>query len=65
MDEHSAIKEKPNAPALKPLEKKIVLDNVFFGYDNESRAVLRGVNLDIPAGTMVALVGESAEANRR
>jgi len=59
MDEHSDIKEKPNAPALKPLEKKIVLDNVFFGYDNESRAVLRGINLEVPAGTMVALVGES------
>ncbi|HEY9502505.1 MAG TPA: ABC transporter transmembrane domain-containing protein [Pyrinomonadaceae bacterium] len=59
MDEHSALKEKPDARELKPLKKEIVLDNVFFGYDNESRAVLRGVNLNIPAGAMVALVGES------
>jgi subfamily B ATP-binding cassette protein MsbA len=59
MDEHSAIKEKPDARELKPLQERIVLDNVFFGYDNETRAVLRGVNLDIPAGAMVALVGES------
>jgi subfamily B ATP-binding cassette protein MsbA len=59
MDEHSAIKERPDARELKPLKEKIVLDNVFFGYDNETRAVLRGVNLDISAGAMVALVGES------
>src|SRR5678816_1867166 len=59
MDEHSALKEKPDARELKPLKKEIVLDNVFFGYDNESRAVLRGVKLNIPAGAMVALVGES------
>ncbi|HET6861925.1 MAG TPA: ATP-binding cassette domain-containing protein, partial [Pyrinomonadaceae bacterium] len=59
MNEHSALKEKPDARELAPLQKKIVLDNVFFGYDNETRAVLRGVNLNIPAGAMVALVGES------
>ena len=59
MDEHSAIKEKPGARELTPLKEKIVLDKVFFGYDNETRAVLRGVDLNIPAGAMVALVGES------
>jgi subfamily B ATP-binding cassette protein MsbA len=59
MDEHSAIKEKPDARELKPLKEKIVLDKVFFGYDNETRAVLRGVDLEIAAGAMVALVGES------
>ena len=30
-----------------------------FGYGDETRAVLRGVSLTVPAGKMVALVGES------
>src|SRR6185369_10300334 len=59
MDEHAAIQEKPNAGALSTLKKGIELRNVSFGYANESRSVLRDVSLKIPAGTMVALVGES------
>ena len=59
MDEHAAIKEKPNAGELPPLKHEIELRNVSFGYDNESRSVLRDINLKIAAGTMVALVGES------
>ena len=59
MDEHAAIQEKPNAGDLPTLKKKIELRNVSFGYANESRSVLRDVSLKIPAGTMVALVGES------
>ena len=59
MDEHATIDEKPNARELPPLKSKIELKNVSFGYANETRSVLREVNLAIPAGTMVALVGES------
>ena len=59
MDEHAEIPEKPNAIELKPLHKGIELRDVSFGYANEGRAVLRGVSLHIPAGKMVALVGES------
>jgi subfamily B ATP-binding cassette protein MsbA len=59
MDEHAEIVEKPSAGPLDPLEKEIELRNVSFGYANESRSVLRDVNLKINAGTMVALVGES------
>jgi subfamily B ATP-binding cassette protein MsbA len=59
MDEHAEIVEKPTAGPLDPLEKEIELRNVSFGYANESRSVLRDVNLKINAGTMVALVGES------
>jgi ATP-binding cassette, subfamily B, bacterial MsbA len=59
LDEHAEIKEKPDAGSLPPLQKEIELRNVSFGYANESRAVLREVNLKIKAGTMVALVGES------
>jgi subfamily B ATP-binding cassette protein MsbA len=59
MDEHAAIPEKPNAGELSTLKKEIEIRNVSFGYANESRSVLRDVSLKIPAGTMVALVGES------
>lgn len=59
MDERAIIVEKPNAPQLPPLKSEIELCNVSFEYANESRSVLRDVTLRIPAGTMVALVGES------
>lgn len=59
MDEHAAIKEKENAREVTPLKQGIELRNVSFGYDNETRSVLRDVNLRVEAGTMVALVGES------
>ena len=59
MDEHKELPEKPQAVELKPLARAIELKNVSFGYDNEERSVLRDVSLNIPAGSMVALVGES------
>lgn len=59
MDEHDAVVEQPNALNLPRLEREIELRDVSFGYANESRVVLRDVNLTIPAGHMVALVGES------
>jgi len=59
MDEHAAIKEKADARDVAPLKQAIELRNVSFGYDNETRSVLRDVNLRVEAGTMVALVGES------
>jgi ATP-binding cassette, subfamily B, bacterial MsbA len=59
LDEHAEIPEKPNARDLPPLKSEIELRDVSFGYANEERSVLRDVNLRIPAGKMVALVGES------
>ncbi|HEX8685390.1 MAG TPA: ATP-binding cassette domain-containing protein, partial [Pyrinomonadaceae bacterium] len=59
MDERAEMKEKPGAVALRPLAGAIELKNVFFGYGNEERLVLRDISLRIPAGKMVALVGES------
>ncbi len=59
MDEHAAIEEKKDARELPLLRREIELRNVSFGYANESRSVLRDINLRIEAGTMVALVGES------
>lgn len=59
MDENQKIPEKPNAVDLPPLQREIELRDVSFDYADKARPVLRQVNLHIPAGTMVALVGES------
>jgi subfamily B ATP-binding cassette protein MsbA len=59
MDEHAELPEKKDARELQPLVRAIELKNVSFGYANEERSVLRDVSLEIPAGSMVALVGES------
>ncbi|MBV9209263.1 MAG: ABC transporter ATP-binding protein [Acidobacteria bacterium] len=59
MDEQAEIPEKADAVKLPPLRHQIELRNVSFGYANETKSVLRDVSLQISAGTMVALVGES------
>jgi subfamily B ATP-binding cassette protein MsbA len=59
MDQHAELPEKKDAVELKPLVSRIELKNVSFGYANEERSVLRDVSLKIPAGSMIALVGES------
>lgn len=59
MDEHLEIPEKTNAIELKPLQREIEFRDVSFRYENERRAVLSDVSLTVPAGSMVALVGES------
>ena len=60
MDEHDEIPEKKDAIDLPPLRHGIELKDVSFGYhQNQSRHVLRNINLKIPSGMMVALVGQS------
>jgi subfamily B ATP-binding cassette protein MsbA len=59
MDEDAEIPEKPNAVELPPLQREIEFVDVHFGYGDESRAVLRGITLRVPAGKLVALVGQS------
>ena len=59
MDENAETPEKPGAPELLPLSRAIELQNVGFYYSNEDRIILRDINLTIPAGHLVALVGAS------
>ncbi|HSK72324.1 MAG TPA: ABC transporter ATP-binding protein, partial [Pyrinomonadaceae bacterium] len=59
LDENEVLPEKPNAVEIQPLLDKIELQNVWFHYQNEPRNILRNINLEIPKGSMVALVGES------
>ncbi len=59
LDENCEITEKRDADRLAPLQNKIEVRAASFGYANEARQVLKDINLEIPAGSMVALVGES------
>jgi ATP-binding cassette subfamily B protein len=46
-------------PAPAVLQRGIRVDNVSFSYPGTSRVVLQGVTLTLPAGSVVALVGEN------
>jgi ABC-type multidrug transport system fused ATPase/permease subunit len=58
VEEPIEIENKPDARTLPPVEKEIKVDNVNFSYD-EDRPILHDVDLVIPAGKNVALVGPS------
>ena len=59
LDENDALPEKPHAVELDSLKDRIELKDVSFNYQNENKTVVRNLNLEIPKGQMVALVGES------
>jgi len=56
LDEVPSVPESPEAVDLPPVQGEILLQGVTFGYDSE-RPVLRDIDLHIPAGETVALVG--------
>ena len=58
MDLEPEVEDHPDAIALPPIEGDVRFENVVFGYDAEA-PVLREVDLHVPAGTTVALVGET------
>ncbi|SFD28144.1 ATP-binding cassette, subfamily B, MsbA [Chitinophaga sp. CF118] len=57
IDTENPIQDKPNALPLTGFEKEITFDHVSFKY--QEAAVLKDVQLTIPKGRMVALVGKS------
>lgn len=59
MDAPADITEKPDAKELKNVRGDIVFDNVTFHYSDDNTEVLRGINIHIPEGHSVALVGPS------
>ena len=58
MDTRPAIEDKPDAVALENVKGDIAFSHVSFAY-NEEQQVLQDVNLSIPAGRTLALVGPS------
>lgn len=60
LDESEKLPERNDAVELKPLTDKIALESVVFNYENDpNKTILDNVSLEIPKGSMVALVGES------
>lgn len=58
MDTKPAIRDMKNAKPLKIKKGTVQFKQVQFAY-NDDAAVLHGISLDVPAGSKVALVGES------
>jgi subfamily B ATP-binding cassette protein MsbA len=59
LDEKPSVKESPQATALPRFQKTITFDHVTFRYDNTTEPVLSEVHLEIPRGTLTAVVGAS------
>jgi len=59
LDERPAIVNKPGAPALKGLETEVRLEGVWFRYPGREFPALKGVDLRIRRGEVVAVVGPS------
>lgn len=59
MDIEPDIKDSENAVELKNVKGKIEFQNVSFKYNDGVEGVLNNINLTVPAGTYMALVGSS------
>lgn len=59
LDREPEIKDCPTAIELKAGPHKIRFEHVYFQYPNQTTMVLRDINLDIPEGELIALVGLS------
>lgn len=57
IDERPEIVDKPDAQELKPFHEGIKFENVSFAYGE--RTILKNINIEIPKGKTVALVGPS------
>lgn len=58
IDTPAEVVDTPGAPPLRVTGGHVRFDHVVFGYDPE-RIILKGLTLDIPAGTTCAVVGPS------
>lgn len=58
IDTNAEIVDKPDAPPLRVTEGRVRFENVRFGYEGE-REILQGVDLDVPGGRTLAVVGSS------
>jgi ATP-binding cassette subfamily B protein len=58
IDTPTEVRDAPEAPALAVTRGHVRFENVRFGYDPD-RLILKGVDLDVPAGSTLAVVGPS------
>ena len=59
LDEEPQVVDPADAGELPRIEGRVRFENVRFGYGPEFPEVLHGLELDVPAGTTVALVGHT------
>src|SRR5215217_6061205 len=59
MDEEPEVRDQAGARDLPRIEGHVRFDDVRFGYGEDGPEVLHGIDLDVPAGTTVALVGHT------
>ncbi|MBA2461159.1 MAG: ABC transporter ATP-binding protein [Actinobacteria bacterium] len=59
LDERPQVVDPPGAIELPRIEGRVHFEDVRFGYGPEFPEVLHGLELDVPAGTTVALVGHT------
>jgi ABC-type multidrug transport system fused ATPase/permease subunit len=58
LDEQPEVRDEPGAQPLPPVDGHVRFEAVRFGY-GDGPEVLHGLDLDVPAGTTVALVGHT------
>jgi ATP-binding cassette subfamily B protein len=58
LDTPAEVVDIPAAPALEVKRGNVRFEDVRFGYES-GREILKGIDLDIPAGTSLAVVGPS------
>lgn len=59
LDTDTSIKEAQHPVVINEFKDKIVFENVGFRYDENGNRVIDNVSIDIPKGSVVALVGET------
>jgi ATP-binding cassette, subfamily B, multidrug efflux pump len=59
MDTPVEVQDAENAPALPPIKGDVRFENVSFNYSDDPTPVLRQIDLFAPAGSTIALVGET------
>jgi len=62
MDTEDVVVERPGARALTRFSRRVRFENVCFSYDSDgddSREILRDINLDVKKGEILAVVGSS------
>ena len=59
LDEEPTVLDRPDARELPRIDGHVRFDQVRFGYGRDGPEVLHGLDLDVPAGTTVALVGHT------
>ncbi|MEX2393833.1 MAG: ABC transporter ATP-binding protein [Actinomycetota bacterium] len=59
LENYASKQRTPTATAPPRIERGITLSDVSFSYPGTDRAVLHDVNIELPAGSVIAIVGEN------